>query len=141
MIKQSNLKNILKDGYNIFAKAYTALIIDYRLICCILFVEHAIVIENKVRLKEDKEKDALNEKDFSYKIMHDSPERYVFFQNKLRWLSGAGKFLGLFIIFLQAVNAMQYTGNRAMGPWTNLMGCIAEWSFVIAGFCLLRKVN
>ena len=39
------MKSVLQGAYSIFAKAYTGLIVDYRLICCILFVEHALEIE------------------------------------------------------------------------------------------------
>ena len=48
------MERVLKGGYSIFAKAYTAFIVDYRLICCILFLEDAIKIDKTIAESEAK---------------------------------------------------------------------------------------
>ena len=192
------MASVLKGDYNIFAKAYTALIVDYRLICCILFVKHAFTIDNvkskknqelkrrrakdgakqdlsdtseeieqdakmqitlKVDLKQDlrkqstepnDNKDAKNNNnnnssynkniDDKYIVSHISFEECEAFKNSARTSSGAGFVLGLLLIFLQILNGMVYSGNDSIGSWTNTMGCVAMWSFVICGVILARKV-
>lgn len=182
------MKNVLQGGYNIFAKAYTALIVDYRLICCILFVEHASEIEKvnseihqkMMKRRAVKEQDLLNDdtskddgsnieqdvdtnelivsldedldsnhnrdtserknSDSKFIILHRSFAEYESFKSGARMYSGVGFTFGLLIIFLQILNGMIYSGNHMVGSWTNVMGCIAMWSFVLFGCIFLRKV-
>ena len=42
------MDKMLHGVYTVFARTYTALIVDYRLICCILFAEHAFAIDEEV---------------------------------------------------------------------------------------------
>ena len=184
------MKNVLQGGYNIFAKAYTALIVDYRLICCILFVEHASEIEKMksekyqrmMKQKAGKDQDILNgdaddtskdsgsdiEQDVAVRdtselivdldsnhnrdtaghmnidskfiIRHRSFAECESFKNSARTNTGAGFMVGLLVIFLQILNGMVYSGNNVVGSWTNIMGCVAMWSFVICGVIFLYKV-
>ena len=184
------MKNVLQGGYNIFAKAYTALIVDYRLICCILFVEHAYEIEKvksekyqrMVKQKAGKDQDILDgDTDYTSKdsgsdveqdvavrdtselivdldsnhnrdraghknidskfiIRHKSFAECESFKNSARTNTGAGFMVGLLVIFLQILNGMVYSGNNAVGSWTNIMGCVAMWFFALCGVIFLYKV-
>uniref|UniRef100_A0A7M5UU50 Uncharacterized protein n=2 Tax=Clytia hemisphaerica TaxID=252671 RepID=A0A7M5UU50_9CNID len=141
------MEKILKGGYSIFAKAYTALIVDYRLICCILFVEHAFEIDKTIKSDETEKENQLRQdattqrKPETDEIHHSSFEEYQKFKSKVKLYKGAGVISGLGIVFLQTFNAMVYTGNNMVGPWTNVMGCVAVWSFFLAGILLLNKVH
>ncbi|XP_066918628.1 uncharacterized protein [Clytia hemisphaerica] len=141
------MEKILKGGYSIFAKAYTALIVDYRLICCILFVEHAFEIDKTIKSDETEKENQLRQdattqrKPETDEIHHSSFEEYQKFKSKVKLYKGAGVISGLGIVFLQTFNAMVYTGNNMVGPWTNVMGCVAVWSFFLAGILLLNKLK
>ena len=133
------MENMLHQNvYIIFARTYTALIVDYRLIFCILFVEHAFEIDKMAtRGTNEENQHDLNrtqEEVEPIKITHQCFDDYQRVKWKLPFL---GFLFGLLIVLLQILNILVYIN---VGPWANIMGCLAAWSFIIAGVCLLNEV-
>jgi len=133
------LELVFKNGYNIFATAHAALIIDYRLYCCILFIERAIEIDNQIKSNEANEQNEIEDEiseDLNKKIEHSSFEKYERFRNKIK----TGKFLGCVIVVLQYLNTMKYIEyEKAIAP-SNIIGCLGFVAFIFAGLWLLSKV-
>ncbi|XP_066922891.1 uncharacterized protein [Clytia hemisphaerica] len=144
--QEKYMENMFHEGfYTIFARTYTALIVDYRLICCILFVEHALEIDKMIERGENYERisglDHIRE-EASIKIVHPWFRDYQRFTTSIKRLKGSGIIIGLVLVLLQILNAFVYFKEASVvGPWANIFGCLAAWSFLIAGVWLLLETR
>ncbi|XP_057302564.1 uncharacterized protein LOC130636749 [Hydractinia symbiolongicarpus] len=132
------IKSILSDSYSIFSSGYAALLIDYRLLCCILFVEHAIKIDGYISEKQNNEATACRPFTPADELDHDTVEASEEFKHDTSLLAGGGFLCGMVLLSLQIINGLQY---KYLGPWTNIFGIIADFTTMVCGFFIIRKVK
>eukprot|EP00111_Clytia_hemisphaerica_P000325 TCONS_00000847-protein len=139
------MEDMLHGLYTIFARTYTALIVDYRLICCILFVEHAAEINIMIARGESYERMEGNqsEQEQGVKVVHQCFNDYREFTRAIKNINGLGMTLGLVIVFLQILNMFVYFEGKEsiVGPWGNIVGILAVLSIFIAGGFLLCQIS
>lgn len=127
----------LQTGYSVFTYIYAALLIDYRLLCCMLFVEHAITIDKRTSQDEQQH----NEEDMrpTSTLVYDEERQAQQFKVHSSHMAGSGYMLGGILLATQLINAFQYT--KYLGPWTNIFGIAAEVMVIIPGVILITRLN
>lgn len=131
------VKDVLKGGYSVFASIHAAMLIDYRLLLCMLFIEHSLVIDHRLARNENKNKSRacspLEELTFP------SLEKEEKFKVETSRLAGLGFICGMCLAALQLMNALQYT--QYLGPWTGLFGISADIIVAICAGFLIKQVG
>ena len=135
------LDKILKSGYGIFTSSYAALLVEYRLLCCMIFVEHAIDIDKRIpeiprKIKMARTLSTIATADVALNNTEESAEE---FKVSTSQLAGCSYILGLFLIAMQFVSGLQFTCY--LGPWTNIFGIIAEVMVLISGVFVVIQVR
>ena len=115
-------------GLHILGAANSALIVDYRLLCCLLFAEHALEIDfpSVEEEHEEYQEDATN---YDFKTAEQ-------FRVDSSQMSGWGFIFGFLCIFLQLICGLQYL--KLVKSWSNIFPIIADVSVIILGFMMLK---
>ncbi|XP_066934931.1 uncharacterized protein [Clytia hemisphaerica] len=130
---EKSVEEILKFFYGFIAGIYTSLVVDYRLIFCILFLEHASKIDKSIPLVE---KNIPN-------TLHDIEKDPIKFADKTRVYKILGFIFGLLIVLIQIINAMHYkdTYHFKIGPGGNVTGMVATFALLVASGFLWKKIH
>lgn len=118
------------DGFSIVKSAYNALLIDYRLLCCLLFLEHSLEL---MEVRTNRRVREIFDPDASEALMHDSYDAVV--NVEISHSSGYGYVIGLILMATQLVAGLQYLGF--VGKWSNIFPIIACVVVVVFGLLLL----
>ena len=105
-------------------KTFKALVIDYRLLCALLFLEHAMEIDN-----EDGHNHMENDVDKEFEMP---------IQRNLYAAIGLG--IGLVFLVLEVLNAVQFLYD-GFPDFVNLFPIVVDVCLVVLGFLLLNNVN
>ena len=120
--------NLFGKGFSIVKAAYNALVTDYRLLCCLVFLEHALelteVHSNHFEERFDPEANEV--------LMEDS---HISVNVEISQFSGFGYVLGIMLIATQVVAGLQYV--QFVGNWANIFPIIASLVVIICGLLLL----
>ena len=114
--------------FSVVKTAYNALVTDYRLLCCLLFLEHALEMKH-VTTRHDENNVSPTEP--WERSLPQSPDLTI----ETRHATGIGYVIGLVCIGLQVLNGMHYLG--LVGAWSNLFPIVAEIIVILFGFMLL----
>ena len=106
-------------GISMFIFALSALLIDYHLLCCLLFAEHAIEIDNPPT-EPDNGNEPTN--------MHNG--------NRHPQMTGLGYLCGLICISLQCIFGLQYF--HKLKPCANTLPMFADALVIVLGVILLK---
>ena len=111
------------DGwFNAFTDLYTALIIDYRLLCSLLFLEHSVeVIEAENNNNDDDE-------------IEEAGRNMTPCERLIRNL---GYFLGFSCLIAPLFCGLYYVHQFHLKPWVNAFAIIVNSTIVVCGACLL----
>lgn len=140
----TNLAATLGKYYSVFFATYSALVIDYRLLLTILFIEHSLSIDQEYGNTDAPARNRGDELVPPDEILpaprpQDKPSYFPdSFRIKLSECSGIGNVSGLILCAVQLLNALQYQSN--LGAWTNIFGIAADLSAIICGIILTMKV-
>ncbi|XP_031571763.1 uncharacterized protein LOC116305900 [Actinia tenebrosa] len=117
-------------GFSIVKSAYNALLIDYRLLCSLLFLEHVFELEdtrdNSIEAPYDlfdeprPDRETMNSTSVNVEVVH---------------YSGYGYMIGLICVGLQLVNGLQYLDF--VGDWSNIFPILADFAVILFGLLLL----
>ena len=121
--------HLFGQGFSIVKAAYNALVTDYRLLCCLVFLEHALElteVRRNCHVQERFDQEATNA------LMQDS---HISVNVKISQFSGYGYVLGLVLAATQVVAGLQYV--HFVGKWTNIFPIIASLVVIIFGLLLL----
>lgn len=121
--------HLFGQGFSIVKAAYNALLIDYRLLCCLVFLEHALeltVVRRNLHIEEIFDPEA-NEA-----LMQDS---HASVNVEISHFSGYGYVVGLVLVATQLVAGLQYGGF--VGKWANIFPIIASVVVIVFGLLLL----
>ena len=127
------IDNVLEDGGSVVSAVYAAMVIDYRLLCCLLFAELAIQVEG-----------------WDFTRQHPVDNRVVDQQTGIisrvatSQYTGIGYMVGMTMIILQSLNALEYVirdGKSAIGPWVAVFGILADVFVIILGMILFQMVS
>lgn len=124
--------SLFGNGFSIVKSAYNALLIDYRLLCCLLFLEHSLELMD-VRINRPIG-DILFNPEASEAMMQDSLASAVV-NVEISHSSGYGYVIGLILVAMQLVTGLQYLGF--VGEWTNMFPILACGVVIIFGLLLL----
>ena len=123
-------RKLFGDGFSIVKAAYNALLIDYRLLCFLLFLEHSLELDDTrpnphISDLFDQESEAAaiprSRADVNVEISH---------------MTGFGYVLGLLCIVFQLINGLQYL--QFVGVWSNIFPILVDLTVIIMGLALLQ---
>ena len=120
--------HLFGQGFSIVKAAYNALLIDYRLLCCLVFLEHALELTEVHRNHFEERFDP----EASEVLMQDS---HISVNVEISQFSGCGYVLGLVLITTQVVAGLQYV--HFVGKWANIFPIITCLVVIIFGLLLL----
>ncbi|XP_066927271.1 uncharacterized protein [Clytia hemisphaerica] len=137
---EKSVEEILKRAHGFFAGVYTSLVVDYRLIFCTLFLEHASKIDKSITLDKKDLPNTLHgiEKD-PIKFVCPSEGDFKTFTYKKRACKVVGFFCGLIIVLIQTINALHYHDKIKIGLEGNLTGMLAAFALLGASGFLWKK--
>lgn len=121
--------NLFGKGFSIVKSAYNALLIDYRLLCSLLFLEHALEL---TELRRNRQVEEIFDADANEALMQDS---YAAVDVEISHSSGYGYVLGLVLVAAQLVSGLQYLDF--VGKWANLFPITANVVVIVFGLLLL----
>ena len=121
--------HLFGQGFSIVKAAYNALLIDYRLLCCLVFLEHALELTEVQRNCHVEER---FDPEASEALMQDS---HISVNVEMSQFSGYGYVLGLVLVSSQVVAGLQYI--HFVGKWANIFPIIASLVVIISGLLLL----
>ena len=117
------------DGwFTVVTELYTALIIDYRLLCSLLFLEHSVEIETEGR---DHEPVANG---LAGNIEGTTVSNMTSWDRQIR---SVGYVLGFSCLIAPLFCALYYVPNFHLPPWVNGFAIIVNSAVVVCGTCLL----
>ncbi|CAB3992053.1 Hypothetical predicted protein [Paramuricea clavata] len=108
-------------------QTFKALIIDYRLLCAFLFLEHAFKIQETI--DDDEHEHVNNEVDSGFQMPR---KRYLY--------TAIGLSIGLFFLILEVINAAQFW-NKCFPNFVNIFPIVVDICLVVLGYLLLRNVK
>ena len=116
-------------GFSIVKAAYNALLIDYRLLCCLLFLEHSLEL---TEVRTNRRIDEIFDADANEALMHDS---FALVDVEISHSSGYGYVVGIILIATQLVAGLQYVDF--VGKWANILPILANSVVILFGLLLL----
>ena len=140
------------DAFSIFKAAYNALLIDYRLMCCLIFLEHSFEIESldheediqrpvtptTMTSVDDRSTRSGAEEGEMFEVPRTTRIPYVF-SHQISCFAGTGYLLGLTCIGMQIINGMQYM--KRAGPWASSVVMVTDVLFIGGGIIFLKVNN
>jgi len=120
--------SLFGNGFSIVKSAYNALLIDYRLLCCLLFLEHALEL---TEVRRNRHVDEIFDPDANEALI----DSYAAVDVEISHSSGYGYVVGLVLIATQLVAGLQYLDF--VGKWANIFPIIANVVVIVFGLLLL----
>ena len=124
---------IIKSSASVVSSVYAALLIDYRLLCFLLYIELAIEVDY---WDDDSHNIEHNRHHTSTPIWN-----MIDFRVRASQYTGFGCLLGVAVIGVQFVNALQFSHNIPVGPWVNIFGIVADILVICQGVALIKLVS
>lgn len=131
-VKLTGVKQKLDSWFDVFTDLYKALIIDYRLLCCLLFLEHSLEIQtdeggdgNDAGPQADDAVDELEGPVISYMAP------------AARQQSCIGYMAGCLFLIVAVVSGLYYVQSLNLHPWVKGLPIIVNLVMVSCGICLL----
>lgn len=128
------IQDMFGKEFSIIKTSFNALIIDYRLLCSMLFLEHALEIEESSRAQFQGGYEVIHEVGF------DQQWGRLVARVNISHRTGYGYVIGLIWIGLQLVNGLQYF-TKFVGSWTNLFPIMADVFVIVIGLWLLTSTR
>ena len=125
------VNDLFGNGFSIVKSAYNALLIDFRLLCCLLFLEHSLEL---MEVRINRRIGEIFDPEASEALIQDSIATVVV-NVEISHSSGYGYVIGLILIATQLVEGLQYLGF--VGRWTNMFPMLASVVVIIFGLLLL----
>lgn len=138
---------IFGKGFSIVTTACVALLIDYRLLCCLLFAEHALDIQTEAKESDATQQQPQVESNVgedvkslssicsSSSIGNDGSTNS--FVARATQLSGFGYLFGFTCVSLQLICGLQYAG--LIDHWANVFPIFADVSVMFFGVWFIRS--
>ena len=139
--------SVYGQAFWILKATYNALVIDYRLMCCLLFLEHAVEIKSQEKnwspdqtLAPLHDINETGDASIEERVVNiDGTARMPFeFSRKIPRYTGLGYLFGLLLLSLQIFNGLQYMGFT--GWWSSGMVLVND-SFIFIMGTYLMKIN
>jgi len=127
-VRLSGIAKEVDGWFNAFTDLYTALIIDYRLLCSLLFLEHSVdVIETEHNNNNNEIEEADNIEGPTGRNL--TPRE--------RLIRNVGYVLGFSCLIAPVLCGLYYVHQFHLKPWVNVSAIIVNATIVVLGTCLL----
>ena len=131
-VELSGIQKEVDGWFNACTDLYTALIIDYRLLCSLLFLEHSVdVIETE-------HNNSNNEIEEAGSIEGPTGRNLT---PRERLIRNVGYVLGFSCLIAPVVCGLYYVHPFHLKPWVNVFAIIVNSTIVVCGTCLLCSNN
>ena len=124
---------------------YASLVVDYRLLCVLLYIELAMEVEDWDHAETDQEGADNTSLRSGGSIISSQSSRIMVnpleFRITASQYSGVGYLLGIFILLAQFTVALQFVRDdqqAAVGHWVNVFGIVADILVIVQGAVLVR---
>lgn len=124
--------HLFGNGFSVVKAAYNALLIDYRLLCGLLFLEHSLELM-ETRTNQHVREILDLDPDASEALMQDCYNVVV--NVEISHSAGYGYVIGSLVMSTQLIAGLQYLGY--VGNWSNIFPVITCVVVVVFGFLLL----
>ena len=115
-----------ESGSSLVSGLYTSLLVDYRLLCAMLYFEYGAAIDNW-KNPEDGEEDGIPSNHLGRSVrMHTSQ------------YEGLGYMLGVLVFLCQFITLLLSLQKRPIGLWVNIFSIGADLLVIIPGVMLIR---
>ena len=122
--------HLFGNGFSIVKAAYNALLIDYRLLCGLLFLEHSLEL---MEVHTDRNGPEFVDPEANEALMQDCYNAVV--NVEISHSAAYGYAIGSLLMSTQLIAGLQYFGY--VGNWSNIFPIIACVFVVVFGFLLL----
>ena len=122
--------HLFGNGFSVVKAAYNALLIDYRLMCGLLFLEHSLEL---MEVPTDRHVRELVDPEANEVLMRDCYNAVV--NVEISHSAAYGYAIGSLLMSSQLIAGLQYLGY--VGKWSNIFPIIACFAVVVFGFLLL----
>ena len=123
--------HLFGNGFSVVKAAYNALLIDYRLMCGLLFLEHSLELMEVHRDRHVRE--LIVDPEANEALMQDCYNAVV--NVEISHSAAYGYAIGSLLMSTQLIAGLQYLGY--VGEWSNIFPIIACVAVVVFGFLLL----
>lgn len=126
------IASIFQGGATLFSYGYAAFLIDYRLLCCIIFLENALKIDKVILNGKEME----TQRSSSDILVLESVEIAEQFRVHADGMTGLGYSCGITLCLLQLLNILVFTGT--FRPWANIFSIVGDVVVVTTGAAFLH---
>ena len=123
-VKQSGCKEMYGPWFDVFSMFYKALIIDYRLLCSLLFLEHSLEDEHEDRDSGRGQTDAVISRDLTLSE---------------RKLQSVGFIAGFTSLSAPICCGLYYVKRLAIPPWVHVFAIFVNLEIIVFGTLFLLK--
>ena len=134
-VQLSGVQENLDGWFEVFADLYKALIIDYRLLCCLLFLEHSLEIQTE----DDHENFQQVQTDDVASELEGPVTSYMTPGGREK--SCIGYTCGCLCLIAPVVCGLFYVKKLHIGAWVHVFAVIVNFATVCCGIYLLRINN
>ena len=120
-------------AFNIPATIYEALLIDFRLLCSMLFLEHAFQIEKPPQDQEEEDTETIDTQ-----FHQTTRARVSCMTAREKLFRCSGLIIGSVCVTLHAVRGLQYVPGLNLSPWLHVLGYTDTAVILPVGIILLR---
>ena len=124
------VEHLFGNGFSVVKAAYNALLIDYRLLCGLLFLEHSLEL---MEVHTDRHGHELVDPEANEALMRDCYSAVV--NVEISHSAAYGYAIGSLLMSTQLIAGLQYLGY--VGNWSNIFPIIACVVVIVFGFLLL----
>ena len=132
-------------AFTMIETIYKALLIDYRLLCSLLFLEHALEIQEDENIEMERINPPASPPDISGEDEDlDRRERYVTVDDMTlsdRQKRNMGYIVGLSCLLVEVVSMVTYFPKLHIGAWVHVFSILVNAFLVVCGVLLLNKNN
>merc|ERR1711962_1314410 len=116
-------------GGSLISGVYASLLVDYRLLCAILYLEFGLTIDNWEKHEQRQLTTRLSE-DFASDVrIHTSQ------------YAGLGYMVGVVVFLCQFITLLLTLEHRPIGLWANIFSIAADLLTIIPGIVLIRMIK
>lgn len=137
-----SMKPVLAAGASVVSAVYGSLVVDYRLLCLLLYIELALEVDVWKRSEEVNKNSETEEENIQQIQQQQVP---IVTTRKFRiaasQYSGVGYLIGILVLLAQFTVAIQFMKNEQGFVGSCLFGILADLLVIIPGLVLLRMAS
>lgn len=134
-VRLTGIEHELDSWFYVVTDLYKALIIDYRLLCSLLFLEHSVGV-TEVQIQDNP---GIGEQADEENQGPALPEGNITMTPSDELIRSIGLAVGGLCLIAPVICALQFVHGLHIGAWVNVLAIIVNIVIIVCGTCLLRS--